>query len=58
MNGVHEEETSFNRKFASNEIERFIQECEIFKSRDYLEFFDLVLSFNEKHLNLSNLVSF
>ncbi len=50
MNGQCEAEDSVNRKFGASEIKRFVEKCEIYRSIDYLEFFDLVLSFNQQHL--------
>jgi hypothetical protein len=50
MSGSCEEEDSVNRKFGASEIKRFVEKCEIYRSIDYLEFFDLVLSFNQQHI--------
>ena len=51
MDGEIESENSVNRQIGKAQCLKFIKECNIYESNDYLKFFDLVLSLNIKHVH-------
>lgn len=53
--GTIEPADSVTRQLGRNETIHFIETCQIYKSVDYLEFFDLVLSLNKDLVGLCRL---
>lgn len=57
IDGNTEKSDSVLRFRAKQETDKFINSCSVYKSDDYFQFFDLVLSLNESHVQMCRLIS-